>query len=318
MSAQPPLPPAAPAFVELTELLPRLAGPNEAADLTPWLAANIGRLGDAIGISLEATGTEVAVDTFAADILARNAEDGSAVLIENQLERSDHTHLGQILTYLAGLDARTVVWIAPEFRAAHLSAIRWLNQHTADGFSFFAVRLRVVRIADSPFAPILEVVERPNDWDRRVAATKARAEREGDPLSDTRLAFWSHYLARHPAAREAGITERRDYYGRMPLLDGRVVLSVWVAERNAGIFVGGGNGGGRKFAARSLLEPYVDLLCARLGAEATVEHPNGRVFEERRALSYADPANWDAIADWFEERRLAYAAAILEAVGEAP
>ena len=96
--------------------------------------------------------------------------DDSVILIENQLEQTDHTHLGQIMTYLAGLDAKTVVWIAPSFREPHLSAIRWLNEHTADGFSFFALKARVVRIGDSPFAPMFEVVEQPNLWDRQIEA----------------------------------------------------------------------------------------------------------------------------------------------------
>ena len=72
------------------------------------------------------------------------------VLIENQLETTDHTHLGQFMTYLAGLNAHIVIWIASAFREPHLSTIRWPNQHTADGFSFFAVKARVVRIGDSP------------------------------------------------------------------------------------------------------------------------------------------------------------------------
>ena len=103
--------------------------------------------------------------------LANNPVDGSRVLIENQLESTDHTHLGQILTYLAGLEAQTVIWAAREFREPHLSAIRWLNTHTTDEFAFFAVKVRVVRIGDAPslVAPLFEVLERPNDWDRRVS-----------------------------------------------------------------------------------------------------------------------------------------------------
>ena len=150
------------AFGRLEDRPLREAWAHEALAFTPWLAENIDHISEAIGLPLELTGTEVAVDAFAADILARNPQDDSVVLIENQLEQSDHTHLGQILTYLAGLSARTVVWIAPSFREPHLSAIRWLNQHTADGFSFFALRLRVVRIGESPYAPIFEVVEKPS------------------------------------------------------------------------------------------------------------------------------------------------------------
>lgn len=154
-------------FGRLTDLPLRNAWRHEAHQFTPWLAENIDHLSEAIGIPLELTGTEVAVERYSADILARDRDD-NVVLIENQLETTDHTHLGQIMTYLAGLDAQSVIWIAPAFREPHLSAIRWLNEHTADGFSFFVVKARVVRIGDSPFAPIFEVVERPNSWERKL------------------------------------------------------------------------------------------------------------------------------------------------------
>ena len=98
------------------------------------------------------------------------------MLIENQLEHADLHHLGQVLAYLAGLEAKTVVWVAKGFDEAHLSALRWLNEHTAESFAFFAVRVRVVRIGDSPLAPVFEVLERPNDWDRRVQDTAQTRE----------------------------------------------------------------------------------------------------------------------------------------------
>lgn len=88
----------------------REAWPNEAHDFTPWLAENNGLVSEVIGIPLEVEGTEVSVETFSADILARNPLDDSVVLIENQIESSDHSHLGQIMTYLSGLDTETVVW----------------------------------------------------------------------------------------------------------------------------------------------------------------------------------------------------------------
>ena len=135
-------------FGMLTDVSLRAAWPNEAHDFTPWLADNLGRLSEVIGVPLETETTEAPVGEFAGDILA-TGPDGQSVLIENQLEASDHSHLGQIMTYLAGLDARIVVWITRDFTEPHLSAIQWLNRHTDDEFSFFAVRLRVVRITDS-------------------------------------------------------------------------------------------------------------------------------------------------------------------------
>jgi len=179
-------------FSRLEDLALRDAWRNEAHDFTPWLAENIDQIAEAIGIELELTSQEVAVEAFSADILARNPQDNSVVLIENQLEVTDHTHLGQIMTYLAGLAAQTVIWIAPNFRDPHLSAIRWLNENTSEGFSFFAVRLRVVRIGKSPFAPIFEVVEQPNDWNRdiRKKAASESCPLPGSGLHLQRLPLW--------------------------------------------------------------------------------------------------------------------------------
>ncbi len=112
-------------FGELIDVDLREAWPHEANDFTPWLAENLHRLSQAIGVDLELEDTEVSVEGFSADILARIPSDGSMVVIENQLENTNHTHLGQVLTYLAGLEAQTVIWIAREFQGPHLSAIRW-------------------------------------------------------------------------------------------------------------------------------------------------------------------------------------------------
>jgi len=146
-------------FGRLTDIPLREAWPLEASAFTPWLAENIETLSQAVGMSLELTGTEVSVDSFSADILARDVRDDTIVLIENQLEVTDHRHLGQIMTYLPGVKAQSVIWIASDFRQAHLAAVQWLNEHTSDGFSFFAVKVRAVRIGDSPVAPVFEVLE---------------------------------------------------------------------------------------------------------------------------------------------------------------
>ena len=140
----------------ITDVDIRQAWAHEAHTFTPWLAANLDVLSRVIGVPMELEGTEVSVERFSADILARNTLDDSLVLIENQLTGSDHSHLGQLMTYLAGLDAKTVVWVATDFRDAHLSAVNWLNEHTALDFAFFAVTVRVIRIGDSPLAPVFE------------------------------------------------------------------------------------------------------------------------------------------------------------------
>lgn len=137
------------------------------------------------------------MDKFSADILARNPHDDSLVLIENQLENTDHNHLGQIMTYLAGLEVRTVIWIAAGFQEAHLSAVRWLNDNTIDPFAFFAVKVKVVHIGNSPLAPVFEVLERPSQWERQLHAL-AKETRALTSIGQLRVDFWSHYLQRYP------------------------------------------------------------------------------------------------------------------------
>ena len=114
---------------------------GEASDFTPWLAdeENISLLGDTIGVELEVEAQERNVGPFRADILCKDTLTDNWVLIENQLELTDHTHLGQLLTYAAGLNAVTVVWIAERFTDEHRAALDWLNEITAEGFSFFGL-----------------------------------------------------------------------------------------------------------------------------------------------------------------------------------
>ena len=137
--------------------------PRENQNFTPWLAANIGRLGDALSIELrEPAQTEVSVGPFSLDILAEDAE-GRKVAIENQYGVTNHDHLGQTLTYAAGLDASVVVWLVESFRPEHRQVLEWLNRHTHEGIEFYAVQLSAVRIgSSSPVVPLFEVVARPN------------------------------------------------------------------------------------------------------------------------------------------------------------
>ena len=177
----------------LKEVSLREAWSHEAHSFTPWLADNLDRLSTSIGIPLELEGQEVSVESFSADILARNPQNDTRVLIENQLEQTDHTHLGQILTYLAGLEAQVVIWVASSFRDPHLSAVKWLNDHTVSPFAFFAVQVKAVRIDDSPIAPLFEIVAKPNDWDRQIQK-QVRSTGELSELSKWRLRFWNIFL----------------------------------------------------------------------------------------------------------------------------
>jgi len=126
-----------------------LRTPSESGDFTPWLAENIDVLADALEMTLTVVATEVRIGDFRLDIHAKDGNDRS-VVIENQLERTDHGHLGQCLVYASGLDASTVIWVAPNFREEFRSALDWLNEHTDSELGFFGVEIGIVQIGHGP------------------------------------------------------------------------------------------------------------------------------------------------------------------------
>lgn len=148
----------------------REAWPDEPQHFTPWLAApeNLALLGETLNIELEPGSTEESIGDFSADIVCTEASTGATVLIENQLEQTNHVHIGQVLTYAAGLDAVTVVWVARTFREEHRAALDWFNQITNDRYRFFGVEIGLVKIGDSDPAPTFTVVAKPNDWSRGI------------------------------------------------------------------------------------------------------------------------------------------------------
>ena len=165
---------------------------GEAVDFTPWLASeeNINLLGEELGIELEVLQQEERVGPFRADILCKVANSNRNVLIENQLERTDHNHLGQILTYAAGLDAVTVIWIAKNFTDEHRAALDWLNRITDEDINFFGIEIELYRIGNSAPAPMFNLVSKPNDWSKIV-----KKSTESPQLTDTKLKQQEYWQA---------------------------------------------------------------------------------------------------------------------------
>lgn len=157
-----------PQLGKLTREDARSVWKHEALDFTPWVRANIDALSEALGLELELPESEVPVGDFSCDVVAQEVGTGHRVIIENQLEPTDHGHLGQLLTYAAGLDARVIVWIAPQYRPEHRQAIDWLNANTGEELVFFGVEVELLRIDNSPYAPHFKVVSLPNDWQKAV------------------------------------------------------------------------------------------------------------------------------------------------------
>ena len=178
------------------EFLPvRSVWENEATSFTPWLLENESLLGDLLGIELSLAKNEHKVGDFSLDLFGTNLTDDTPLIVENQLERTDHRHLGQLLTYAGGLEPSTIVWIAPEFRDEHRAALDWLNEVTDESTHFFGVVVKAIRIGDSPPAPWLELVVQPNRWSeltRRASQTAESTERK-----ERYLRFWETFLASH-------------------------------------------------------------------------------------------------------------------------
>jgi hypothetical protein len=157
---------------------------REDTDFTPWLAKeeNIQLLSETIGIELEVVSQEESVGPFSADILCKDTINDHYVLIENQLERTDHTHLGQLMTYAAGLDAVTIIWIAQKFTEEHRAALDWLNRITDNTFTFFGIEIELYKIGESEAAPMFNIVSKPNDWSKLVKKSASTQN-----VTDTKL-----------------------------------------------------------------------------------------------------------------------------------
>ena len=168
----------------------RMLWKNEARDFTPWLAQqeNIQLLGEALGFDLEVVSQEENVGSFKADILCRDSFRDTYIVIENQLERTDHSHLGQVITYAAGLDANTIIWISSQFTEEHRAALDLLNRITDDSFQIFGIEIQLYKIGDSDPAPQFNIVSKPNNWSKQAKKTTQSGELSGTKLFQ--MEYW--------------------------------------------------------------------------------------------------------------------------------
>ena len=274
--------------------------PKEDADFTPWLRDNIDVLNEAIELTLSSPESEQSAGAFSVDVVAED-ENGTPVIIENQLGKSDHTHLGQLVTYLTALDAKVAVWIVADPRPEHVGAIAWLNESSAA--SFYLVKVEAVKIGGSAPAPLLTLITGPSEEAREVGQKKKE-------LSETgllRKRFWVELLQRasnrtplhdgvSPSHRQwcsasvgkAGMN--LSYYARRN--DGQVHL--WIggrdADGNAGLF--------------SQFEAHRDQIEAAFDGELRWEGPGIRKSQRSCAIvaaievgGYADEEKWPQVHD---------------------
>lgn len=151
---------------------------HEAYNFTAWLAMNenLELLSEEIDIGLSLIGTEYNVGRFKVDIFAEESVGGRKVIIENQLEKTDHDHLGKLITYASGLEAEIIIWIVKDVLEEHRQAIDWLNEHTDEHINFFAIRMEVWKIGNSDPAPKFHIISKPNDWSKSVKTSVQNSE----------------------------------------------------------------------------------------------------------------------------------------------
>ncbi len=178
---------------KLTEVDVRELWKHEQYDFSEWLAKedNIEYLNDILGLTLVDVDKEVFVGPYRCDLVAKDETSGISVVIENQLEGTNHDHLGKIVTYASGLNAKTMVWIVKDAKEEHRAAIEWLNNNTNSDINFFLIEIHAYKIGDSEPAPMFEVIEKPNDFVKHSKATNA--DKELNKSQSERLIFWEQF-----------------------------------------------------------------------------------------------------------------------------
>jgi hypothetical protein len=282
---------------------------SEAGDFTPWLAApdNIVLLGKAIGIELEVESQEKNVGPFRADILCRDTVNGHYVLIENQLERTDHGHLGQLLTYAAGLDAVTIVWVASRFTEEHRAALDWLNNATRAGIDFFGLEIELWRIGDSAMAPKFNVVSKPNDWSKAVREQAAAIKSGQFTESQQRhLEFWTQFRSYLERTGSPVMTNRpsKDHWTNVSVgrTDFSLVLFNNYKDGRSGVYLSitGLDGKAHYRALEEQHRARIDRVLEPLGEVLWRPMPDAKESQVavRRLVSPADPATWPELNAW--------------------
>lgn len=181
----------------------RTVWPHEALDFTPWLSQddNIALLSDSVGLDITVDETESSVGDFSVDIFASETGTGRKIIIENQLEDTNHDHLGKLITYASGKSADVIIWIVKRAREEHKAAIEWLNNHTDEGIGFFLCEIKLYRIGTSDPAVKFVVIERPNDWAKEIKKNELSSETQ-EKRYDYWVAFQDYAFQNATFARE--------------------------------------------------------------------------------------------------------------------
>lgn len=281
--------------------------PNEATNFTPWLAENISELGEIIGMELEVVGQEVSVGPYSADILAKDINTEDYVVIENQLEKTNHDHLGKSITYASALGAKTIVWIATDFTEEHKKSLDWLNDNTNEDLAFWGIQLELWQISEDTASMRLNVVSTPST---NVKTIKNRTNNESESRN-IQLNFWTKFREKLEKTKKIPSlqTPQARYWFDVRIGRSNILLSDFCNTEKSVVGI-------RLYIRSSVVDVYYPALLARkgeinkaLGCEPEWD-PNPAAKDKTIALSHqtdlSDPSKVEEALDWLVEQTLIF------------
>ena len=278
---------------------------DEARDFTPWLAEenNLGILSSTLEMELELEGVEVSVGLFKADIVARDTNSNSLVIIENQLEKTNHDHLGKTITYASGLDAEVIIWIAKEFKEEHRKAIDYLNEKASPELRCFAVEIQLFKIGNSLPAPLFKVVASPNEYKGNVVVGSSS-------LSETKstyLEFWNSFkdLALAKGTILSIRKPRPQHWFSLAVGRSKFSLNLTASiQKNrigCEIYMRGSNA---KKAFQELVKQKdeIENATGKLDWQKLPDGQDCRIAVYRESISISEKTNWTDASEWLKEK----------------
>ncbi|MEX2411892.1 MAG: DUF4268 domain-containing protein [Candidatus Paceibacterota bacterium] len=296
-------------FGNLKQVDLRTGWNHEAFDFTQWLVKteNLKFLSDEIGIEIAPIEAEAKTGRYSVDILAEEENTGKKIIIENQLEKTDHDHLGKIITYASGYDAEYIVWIVKDANEEHRQAMEWLNDHTDSDLNFFLMKLELWQIDDSKPAVKLNTIVKPNEWTKTI-----RERTRSEELSETKLMqldFWSHYKNycndRHSNLGSQKAGGRHWYNIALGRSDAKIMLTINTRENELAC----------ELYIRDSKEWFDDLFEKKESIEQEIGEPlDWRRLDDMKASRIKlarsaildDQDEWDAYVTWLYERAMKF------------
>ncbi len=294
-------------LVKQKQINPRKMWSNEQYDFTPWLVDHIEELGEKIGMELEVVGREVSVGPYSADILAKETSTNNYVVIENQLEKTNHDHLGKSITYASALNAKTIVWIATDFTEEHKKAFDWLNDNTNEELAFWAIQLELWQISDDTASMRFNIVCTPSS---NVKTIKSKTNSESE-TTQTQLEYWTKFRDKLMATKKFASlhTPRPQYWFDVALGRSGINLSNTCNVQKSVVGI-------RVYISSKVVDTFLPALEARkaeinkaLGCEPEW-NPNPNAKDKTITLSFqtdlTDPEKTEESLEWMVKNTIVF------------